>query len=65
MNRARPRRRSARLIDVNADLLRIARWLERQPWNLPGTDKTWVLTAAWAAYRFHREVERAQRVGGS
>jgi hypothetical protein len=50
---------------VDADLLRIARWLERQPWNRPDTDKAWVLKAIWTAYEFQREVRRAERVGSS
>ncbi|HTF34908.1 MAG TPA: hypothetical protein VK714_14585 [Myxococcota bacterium] len=50
---------------MDADFLRIARWLERQPWNSPGTDKAWVLKATWTAYEFHREVRRAVRVGSS
>ena len=50
---------------VDTDLLRIARWLERQPWNSPGTDKAWILKAIWSAYAFQREVRRAQRVGSS
>jgi hypothetical protein len=44
-------------------LSRIARWLERQPWNRPGTDKAWVLDAMWAALVFEREATRAERAG--
>jgi hypothetical protein len=50
---------------VDTELLRIARWLERQPWNIAGTDKTWVLKAIWTAYEFQREVRRARRVGSA
>lgn len=56
---------SVTLRAVDADLLRIARWLERQPWNSPDTDKAWVLKAIWTAYEFQREVRLAERVGSS
>ena len=47
---------------MDAELERIARWLQAQPWNLPGADKTWVLKGAWAALQFQRAVMRAERV---
>ena len=47
---------------VDAELERLARWLQAQPWNRPGTDKTWVLQSAWAALRFREAVARAERV---
>ena len=28
------------------ELIRLARWLEAQPWNRPGSDKAWVLRCA-------------------
>ena len=50
---------------METDLLRIARWLERQPWNRPGTDKAWVLETLWTAREFQHEVRRATCVGGT
>ena len=47
---------------MDPTLQRIARWLESRAWNLPASDKTWVLAAMWAALVFQREVRRAQRV---
>ena len=47
---------------MSEDLLEIAREIERQPWNRPGTDKTWVLCAMWTQRRFQDEVRRARRV---
>jgi len=47
---------------MDPNLQRIARWLERRPWNCPGADKAWVLDSMWAALRFDREVARAERV---
>ena len=70
----RPRRRTlarpvdrTRVIDrlataMDPMLRRIARWVESRAWNRPGTDKTWVLAAMWAARAFQREVRRAERV---
>jgi hypothetical protein len=46
---------------LDPTLSRIARWLERRPWNRPGTDKTWVLESMWAALVFDRELDRAER----
>ena len=43
-------------------LIEIARRIESQPWNRPGTDKTWVLHALWTQQRFEQEVRRAKRV---
>jgi len=47
---------------VTEDLLRLARWLEAQPWNRPGSDKTWVLRTHWSGFLFSRELRRAVRV---
>ena len=47
---------------MDPTLRRIARWLESRAWNRPGSDKTWVLGAMWAALAFQREVRRAERV---
>jgi len=47
---------------MDPTLQRIARWLESRAWNLPASDKTWVLGAMWAALVFQREVRRAERV---
>ena len=43
-------------------LIDYARRLEQQPWNEPGTDKTWVLQALWQHRLFSSEVLRAERV---
>lgn len=43
-------------------LIELARRLERQPWNAPGSDKTWVLQALWQHQRFSKEVRSAERV---
>jgi hypothetical protein len=52
----------ARLCRVTDELLRLARWLEAQPWNRPGTDKTWVLRCADAFREFAAARERARAV---
>jgi hypothetical protein len=43
---------------MSDELIEIARWLERQPWNKPGTDKTWVFRGALTALRFWSELRR-------
>jgi hypothetical protein len=48
---------------MTKDLIDLAERIEAQPWNRPGTDKTWVLQAMSAALRFRREVRRARLVG--
>jgi hypothetical protein len=47
---------------MDPTLQRIARWLERRPWNRRVTDKAWVLDSMWAALRFDQEVAQAERV---
>jgi hypothetical protein len=37
-------------------LIELARKIESQPCNRPGTDKTWVLEAIWQRQRFEREI---------
>ena len=49
---------------MSNELLELARRIEGQPWNRPGTDKTWVLNAMAAHQKFLREIEQAKRVGG-
>ena len=39
----------------------IARRVQAEPWNRPGTDKTWVLNALWQHRLFAREVRNARR----
>lgn len=39
-------------------LIELARRIERQPWNRPGTDKTWVLNAMWNQIQFSKEIRR-------
>jgi hypothetical protein len=43
-------------------LARIARWLARQPWNRPGSDKTWVLMSAEDHWHWVEAVRHARRV---
>ena len=50
--------RRATLWPMSDELIEIARWLERQPWNQPGTDKTWVFRGALTALRFWSELRR-------
>jgi hypothetical protein len=47
---------------MSGKLIELARRLERQPWNRPGTDKTWVLQALWQHQLFSKEVRGAERV---
>jgi hypothetical protein len=47
---------------IDPKLQRIARWLERRPWNRRVTDKAWVLDSMWAALRFDQEMAQAERV---
>jgi len=60
--RRRLARGVARLCRVTDELLRLARWLEAQPWNRPGTDKTWVLRCADAFREFAAARKRARAV---
>lgn len=46
-------------------LKRLARTLEKRPWNRPGTDKTWVLRAMAGYRRFLRTIRSAKRVDDS
>jgi hypothetical protein len=43
-------------------LIEIARRIQAQRWNRPGTDKTWVLHALWEHRLLQTEVLRARRV---
>lgn len=45
--------------------LALAERIERQPWNRPGTDKTWVLNALASQQRLLAEARAARRAGGS
>jgi hypothetical protein len=40
----------------------VARRIQAQPWNRPGTDKTWVLNALSQHLLFSKEVQNARRV---
>ncbi len=42
--------------------IELARRLQQQPWNRPGTDKTWVLQALRQHRLFSKEVRSAERV---
>ena len=57
-------RRFIRIEDrsMGEKLIEIARRVEGQPWNRPGTDKTWVLNAMSARQQFEQEVREAKRV---
>jgi hypothetical protein len=45
-------------------LIELANRIQQQPWNRPGSDKTWVLHAMWTHLEFMDEVHRAGRAGG-
>ncbi len=47
---------------MSDELVEIARWLERQPWNRPGSDKTWVFRGALTALRFWAALRPADSV---
>jgi hypothetical protein len=47
---------------MDAETLRLARWLEAQPWNRPGTEKGWVLRSMWGGLVFRWHTQRARRV---
>jgi hypothetical protein len=44
-------------------LVEVARRIQGEPWNRPGTDKSWVLRVMWDRQRFEREVRDAQGAG--
>jgi hypothetical protein len=48
---------------MTARLVELARRIQGRAWNLPGTDKTWVLRAMREQQLFRREVSKAQVVG--
>jgi len=43
-------------------LIEIAKLIESEPWNQPGTDKTWVLNAMSTQLRFQNEICQSKRV---
>ncbi|MEX2208212.1 MAG: hypothetical protein WEF50_18470 [Myxococcota bacterium] len=43
-------------------LARLAERIERRPWNQPGSDKTWVLSALSEHQKWVRATKRARRV---
>jgi hypothetical protein len=47
---------------MSESLADIAKRIEAQPWNRPGTDKTWVLNAMSTHLQFRNEVRKAKRV---
>lgn len=47
---------------MDEKLVRIARWLEKQPWNKPGADKTWVLRGADVYRRWSEAIRDARRL---
>lgn len=49
-------------VAVTDELIRLARWLEAQPWNRPGSDKTWVLRCADSFREFAAARKRARAV---
>ena len=51
-----------RVSEVSESFDRIARRIEAEPWNRPGTDKTWVLNAMADQLRFRAEVGKSKRV---
>jgi hypothetical protein len=48
---------------MTQSLIDLAQRIEAQPWNRPGTDKTWVLQAMSTMLRFREEVRQARLVG--
>jgi len=46
---------------MSSSLEEIAKRIEAQPWNRPGTDKTWVLNAMSNHLQFREEVRKAKR----
>jgi hypothetical protein len=44
-------------------LVELARRIQEQPWNRPGTDKTWVLRAMWEQQVLQRELLEAHAAG--
>jgi hypothetical protein len=52
---------------MTEDLIELAKRIESQPWNRPGTDKTWVLNVTSSYRKFQKEVSQSKRVerGGS
>ena len=49
-------------VAVTDELIRLARWLEAQPWNRPGSDKVWVLRCADSFREFAAARKRARAV---
>jgi hypothetical protein len=49
-------------LSMSPTLSELAKRIESQPWNRPGTDKTWVLNAMSMHRQFRREVSQAKRV---
>ena len=47
---------------MSEELIEIARKIEAQPWNRPGSDKSWVLHAMWEHQKFLAEVQGAERI---
>ncbi len=47
---------------MSESLSEMAKRIESQVWNRPGSDKTWVLNAMSTQQQFQREVSRAKRV---
>jgi hypothetical protein len=45
-------------------LIEIARRIQAQRWNRPGTDKTWLLHALWEHRLLQAELLRARRADG-
>jgi len=48
---------------MTEELIELAKRIEGQPWNRPGTDKTWVLYALSTALKFQGEVRQARLAG--
>jgi hypothetical protein len=49
-------------VAVTDELIWLARWLEAQPWNRPGSDKAWVLRCADSFREFAAARKRARAV---
>lgn len=44
-------------------LTELARRIQQQPWNRPGSDKTWVLQSLSEYREFQNELRQAERGG--
>ena len=48
---------------MSRKLTELANRIQQQPWNRPGSDKTWVVEAMATYRKFQNEVRQARRDG--